>query len=61
MDVSKVKNVRRAAKGALTRAITNGKELIDAERPVIEVTEVLTLSKLPTKRWKLNTKSLQCF
>ena len=39
-NLDKVKNVRRAAKGTLTRAINACKELISSNRPVNEVTEV---------------------
>ena len=39
--MDKAKNVRRAAKGTLSRAINVGKELIDAERPVCEVMEAI--------------------
>jgi hypothetical protein len=45
MDKDKVKNVRRAAKGTLTRAFTACKELIDAQRPVVEVKEAFDVVK----------------
>lgn len=45
MDVNKVKNVRRAAEGTLTRAITAAKELIDAQRSVNEVEQAFEEAK----------------
>ena len=45
MDKDKVKNVRRAAKSTLTRAFTACKELIDAQRPVVEVKEAFDVVK----------------
>jgi predicted lipid-binding transport protein (Tim44 family) len=45
MDKDKVKNVRRAAKGTLTRAFSAYKELIDAQRPVVEVKEAFDVVK----------------
>jgi hypothetical protein len=45
MDKDKVKNVRRAAKGTLARALTAFKELIGAQRPVVEVKEAFDVVK----------------
>ena len=56
--MDKAKNVRRAAKGTLSRAINIGKELIDAERPVCEVMEAINGVKEAYK--SLEVKILQC-
>ncbi|CAB3985756.1 Hypothetical predicted protein, partial [Paramuricea clavata] len=45
MDKDKVKNIRRAAKGTLTRAFIACKNLIDAPRPVVEVKEAFDVVK----------------
>ena len=40
-QLEKAKNVRRAAKGKLTRVIRTAKVLLGAERPVQEIEDIL--------------------
>ena len=51
--MDKAKNVRRAAKGTLSRAINVGKELIEAKRPVDEVMEAFNAVKEGYKSLKV--------
>ena len=47
--MEKAKNVRRAAKGCVTRAITTVNTLIEAKRPGEEVRDALKSLKRPLK------------